>query len=689
MSWIHSNSSNEGEDPIQHLDENDMRNSENGQSKPNMNLEQEDGDRRDEEPVRRRRKPRVNAFVAKTFFDLYCLNERKVLGRGCNGTVYECSNLLTNELYAVKVLNVERSTLENIRREVEVYYRVRNCEEALHFIDYFEEEEICYLVFEKMNGGSLSSQLERFIQLPEELARIIIHQVATAVKYLHDRGIAHRDIKPDNILCSSDNIIPVKLGDFDLSSTIQLDDDSLISSPTLMTPVGSAHFLPPEIARILDDRNCTTPYEKRCDIWSLGVVIYYLLCGYPPFVVSCNQPDCTWNEPNGSCHICIELLLDVIQSAEFNFHYDDWKLVSEEGKDLIRNMLQKDTVNRYTIDEVLNHPCYMVGPAPVLYNDEPILIEDNKLLTEEKDIDHLESDDDLLDRGYDMDEYENHAYLLPVNSLTISRTSSTIALSSADDPIDRINSQIIQVLNDDIDFDFKKNSQKNRRKREKRKLAKYRRRLLREQLGQLQLSMNVQSVSLHPSEEPNQLQTLTSPPGRNGKKKKKKKKKNRTNPNPDNNISVLEEANMVPEEKKKHMSSNSNKKSQNHLISERKKLTTNLNDDVQEDTKTRSTMSNEHLLNNLCALSQHVKFDIPLDGTTQSNQFHSLSTQPAIDYVCEKLKLLQIERGTDQYDSGDLPQLPKNNSIEHINWGDYINYSIIPKSFRNDITAVH
>ena len=100
-------------------------------------------------------------------------------------------------------------------------------------------------------------------------------------------GIAHRDLKPENVLCEyEDQLCPVKLCDFDLGSGIKFNSQltSPISTPALLTPVGSAEFMAPEVVEaFMDDSERDLAYDKKCDLWSLGIIMYILLCGYPPF----------------------------------------------------------------------------------------------------------------------------------------------------------------------------------------------------------------------------------------------------------------------------------------------------------------------------------------------------------------------------------------------------------------------
>lgn len=116
-------------------------------------------------------------------------------------------------------------------------------------------------------------------------------------------GIAHRDLKPENILCvDPDKLTPIKICDFDLGSGIKFNSalTSPIATPQLLTPVGSAEFMAPEVVEAFVGE--ANSYDKRCDLWSLGVIMYILLCGYPPFYGNCGM-DCGW-ERGDNCNSC-------------------------------------------------------------------------------------------------------------------------------------------------------------------------------------------------------------------------------------------------------------------------------------------------------------------------------------------------------------------------------------------------
>ena len=196
-----------------------------------------------------------------------------------------------------------------------------------------------------------------------------------SLQFLHKKGIAHRDLKPENVLCEfEDQLCPVKICDFDLGSGIKFNSQfsSPISTPALLTPVGSAEFMAPEVVEaFMDDTERDLAYDKRCDLWSLGIIMYILLCGYPPFSGNCGS-QCGWNQGE-PCNACQELLFHSIQDGHFDFPEAEWKDISNEAKDLISKLLVKDARQRLSAEMVSAHPWVRFGgPSRVLVTPQNI-----------------------------------------------------------------------------------------------------------------------------------------------------------------------------------------------------------------------------------------------------------------------------------------------------------------------------
>ncbi|XP_023302615.2 homeobox protein 2 [Lucilia cuprina] len=316
---------------------------------------------KEEMQKKRRKKKRTSSSLhSSTFQELYKLTG-EILGEGAYASVQTCVNIYTDLEYAVKVIDkIPGHARARVFREVETFHHCQGHPGILQLIEFFEDDEKFYLVFEKINGGPLLTRIQEHICFSEHEAAQIIKEIASGLDFLHKKGIAHRDLKPENILCVyPDKLCPIKICDFDLGSGIKFTTDisSPAATPQLLTPVGSAEFMAPEVVDLFVGE--ANYYDKRCDLWSLGVIAYILLCGYPPFSGNCEQ-DCGWNRGE-NCRTCQELLFESIQEGHFCFPEPEWDDISEEAKDLIRGLLIKEAPKRLSAEAVLNHPWIKVS----------------------------------------------------------------------------------------------------------------------------------------------------------------------------------------------------------------------------------------------------------------------------------------------------------------------------------------
>jgi len=315
--------------------------------------------RKEEAKTRRRKKKKTTSasLAASTFQDLYHLTGQ-VLGQGAYASVRACKSVWTDIEYAVKVIDkVPGHSRARVFKEIEMFHHCKGHPNIIQLIEYFEEPDRFYLVFEKINGGQLLDHIQNRVKFTEKEASLVIKDLASALQFLHKKGIAHRDLKPENVLCVyPDQLVPVKLCDFDLGSGIKFNSTmtSPISTPALLTPVGSAEFMAPEVVEaFMDDSERDLVYDKRCDLWSLGVIMYILLCGYPPFSGNCGEA-CGWNQGE-PCNACQELLFHSIQEGSYEFPDAEWVAMSPEARDLISKLLVKDARQRLSAQMVLAH----------------------------------------------------------------------------------------------------------------------------------------------------------------------------------------------------------------------------------------------------------------------------------------------------------------------------------------------
>ncbi|CAL8306776.1 unnamed protein product [Lota lota] len=313
---------------------------------------------------KKKKRCRATDSFSGRFEDVYRLQE-ELLGEGAYARVQTCVNLITNKEYAVKIIEKRPGHSRNrVFREVEMLYQCQGHRNILELVEFFEEEDKFYLVFEKLRGGSVLAQIHKRRHFSEQEASVVVQDIASALDFLHNKGMAHRDLKPENILCEhADKISPVKICDFDLGSGIKLNSDSSpISTPELLTPCGSAEYMAPEVVEAFSEE--ATIYDKRCDLWSLGVILYIMLSGYPPFVGRCGG-GCGW-ELGEPCHTCQNTLFESIQEGKYVFPEKEWAHISSSAKDLISKLLVRDAKNRLSASQVLRHPWVRGGASDTL-----------------------------------------------------------------------------------------------------------------------------------------------------------------------------------------------------------------------------------------------------------------------------------------------------------------------------------
>lgn len=270
----------------------------------------------------------------------------KVLGLGINGKVLECFDRKTGEKYALKVLRDEPKS----RREVELHWRACNCQHIVRIINVyhnnFQGVPSLLVVMECMKGGELFTRIQERANsaFTEREAAAIIRDIAVAINHLHNMDIAHRDIKPENLLYTEGNKNGIlKLTDFGFAKETN-------TSKSLKTPCFTPYYAAPEVLG-------PEKYDTSCDLWSLGVIMYILLCGYPPFY------------SNHGFAISPGMKRR-IRKGEYEFPSPEWNQISKEAKDLIKGLLETNPDKRFTISDVMANP--WVGSV-VTVPDTPLL----------------------------------------------------------------------------------------------------------------------------------------------------------------------------------------------------------------------------------------------------------------------------------------------------------------------------
>jgi len=260
----------------------------------------------------------------------------RVLGTGQQGSVRRCVERATGRQYAVKTVRKSAPTVhpEGLAREIALL-RGMDHPGIVRLRDVYEDAGCVHLVTDLCTGGELfdkicdrsSNRDNSAVCFGEDEAATILYQVLSALSYLHGSAVVHRDIKPENILfATSDEDSPIKIIDFGLSR-IHVPGPE----PPMTSTVGTMYYAAPEVLR--------KRYDKRCDLWSVGVVGYILLSGYPPF--------------DGADDAAVR---DAVRTGQCSFPASEWSCISKAARDFISGLLQKDPQKRMTLEQALRHP---------------------------------------------------------------------------------------------------------------------------------------------------------------------------------------------------------------------------------------------------------------------------------------------------------------------------------------------
>ena len=262
---------------------------------------------------------------SKNFGEVYRVG--KTLGEGAFSVVKEGVNRESGDKFAVKVVTKAKMNKEDLmalKDEISILKRLTH-PHIIRLYDVFEDSSYYYLVTEMMRGGELFDRIVAKTFYNEKDARDVCKILFEALGYCHSRNVAHRDLKPENLLLmSAKDDRNIKLADFGFAK-------ATTSDACLTTQCGTPGYVAPEILN-------GVPYGTKADMWSLGVIIYILLGGYPPFIEQ-NQRE----------------LFRRIRKGQYEFHVEYWGSVSSEAKDLIASLLTVDPVRRLSASKALQN----------------------------------------------------------------------------------------------------------------------------------------------------------------------------------------------------------------------------------------------------------------------------------------------------------------------------------------------
>ena len=247
----------------------------------------------------------------------------RLLGKGAFGKVNLALHIASGKLVAIKSFNKKKLLSEHskqkIKTEIDVLKKLKNSNYFTKIYDAFQTETHILIVMEFICADLLGFIRKRE-KLSEKISKIIFIQIIQGLKYMHKFNIVHRDIKLDNLLLDLSNTI--KICDFGVSKVLKSPDEIMYDQ------CGTPAYIAPEVFG-------NSGYKGfSCDIWSLGVTLYYMLKGEQPF--------------KGKN-------LEELKKNIFGQKYNKIEFISEEAGDLLDKMLKKNPEERITLDEIFNH----------------------------------------------------------------------------------------------------------------------------------------------------------------------------------------------------------------------------------------------------------------------------------------------------------------------------------------------
>ena len=249
------------------------------------------------------------------------------LGHGSYGQVKKVRHKELNEIRALKITS-KKTTTSKI--EIDILRKISH-PNITNIFEIYEDSRKYYILMEFLHGGELFEAITSSGSFNELSAAKIMKQLLNAVNYLHSNHIVHRDLKPENIMLTEepkDGNYQIKLIDFGAASTF-------IPGKKISKFIGTSYYIAPEVLK--------ENYDEKCDVWSCGVILYILLCGFPPF--------------NGNTNLDI---YHNIRTKNPSFGGEEWEDISKDAIDLIKNMLNKNPSKRFSAEMCLNHRWFKI-----------------------------------------------------------------------------------------------------------------------------------------------------------------------------------------------------------------------------------------------------------------------------------------------------------------------------------------
>ncbi|CAD8071877.1 unnamed protein product [Paramecium sonneborni] len=252
----------------------------------------------------------------------------QVLGQGAFGKVWKVTHKTTGLIRAMKQIKKSELIKEDEQKLFQEMHILKNLDHPhiVKLYELYQDQNNYYMITEYLSGGELFERIKKMQIFTEKRASELIRQILLAVNYCHEQKIVHRDLKPENILFSGPEPDQnLKIIDFGCSRRF--------NTSKMTKRLGTPFYIAPEVL----GHN----YTEKCDIWSCGVILYILLCGYPPFTGKTEQE-----------------IFDKVKLGRVKFPNEEWEFISKEAKHLIQKMISIDVNLRYSASQVLNDPWF-------------------------------------------------------------------------------------------------------------------------------------------------------------------------------------------------------------------------------------------------------------------------------------------------------------------------------------------
>ena len=378
----------------------------------------------------------------------------RLIGQGAFGKVNLGLNVLTGRVVAIKSfnksnLNSNSENMKKIKYETNLMKKL-NHPNITKILELFEDKEYILIIMEYINGGNLFSFLKKHRKVSEKTAKLLYRQIILGIKYMHQQGIVHRDIKLENILIDLNNNI--KICDFGIGRVLSSPEQPLFDQ------CGTPMYIAPEILLCSKEKG----YKGfPVDIWSSGIVLYILLSGTLPF--SFKNSSSSLSESNESNLSEDNNNNTELQYSIINKEPKEIENISKEAEDLLKKILKKNPEKRITCEEILNHP-WMKGISDTnkyhLFTKAEINVlsktyvdyrkDENENLKESFTISNLfiDNKDNLKKNNSEKNAETKSSILAPFNS--VDKSNDEDDLSNEELIMDDFNNKKIRIENDII-----------------------------------------------------------------------------------------------------------------------------------------------------------------------------------------------------------------------------------------------